>query len=64
MNNLLNCKQVSERLSVKEGTIRRWVFAGKIDKIKINGIVRFRSEDVEKLIEASYRPATARKEAV
>lgn len=51
MSNLLNRKQVAERLAVSVDTIKRWERAGKISRIKLPGAVRFRPEWLESWID-------------
>lgn len=51
MSNLLNRKQVAERLGVSVDTIKRWEREGKIPRVKLPGAVRFRPEWLETWIE-------------
>ena len=41
MPEFMSTKQLSEQLSVAEGTIRDWVYRRRIPFHKINGLVRF-----------------------
>jgi excisionase family DNA binding protein len=44
---LLNVKEVSEWLEVKPSTIYVWAAEGKIPALKIQGVIRFRREDID-----------------
>jgi excisionase family DNA binding protein len=51
MNNLIDCKGLSQLLDVKEWTIRHWVSEKKIPFIKVGRLVRFDEEQIRKFIE-------------
>ena len=53
MDPLLTIDQVARRLLVSQATVYRLVSAGELPKLRIGGSTRFRSADVERLIEAS-----------
>ena len=42
MENLLDIKEVSERLSIKQSTLRAWIFAGKLPVVRLGRLVRIR----------------------
>lgn len=44
---LLNITEVAEYLSVKEASIRSWVYKKKIPFMKVGKLVRFKVEDIE-----------------
>jgi excisionase family DNA binding protein len=44
---LLNVKKVSEWLPVMPSTVYVWVAEGKIPALKIQGVIRFRRDDIE-----------------
>lgn len=44
---LLNITELAEYLSVKEASIRSWVYKKKIPFIKVGKLVRFKVEDIE-----------------
>ena len=48
---LLSKKEVAETLSVSVRSVERLVARGVLKKIKVGGCVRFRSSELEKLIE-------------
>ena len=48
-------KEVSEFLKVKESTLYSWVSAGLIPSFKVNGLVRFDMNQVEKWLDGSQR---------
>jgi hypothetical protein len=49
---LLTINEASGILRVAPATLRGWVFYDKIDYVKINGSVRFKRSDLQKMIEA------------
>ena len=53
--NLLTINEASVVLHISPATLRGWVFWGKIDYIKLNGSVRFRRNDLLKMIESCTR---------
>jgi excisionase family DNA binding protein len=60
---LITIKEVSEIISVKPSTLYQWAELGQIPCIKINGALRFDTEDVlnwikscKKNVESSYNP--------
>jgi excisionase family DNA binding protein len=62
---LLTVKNVSTMLGVKEKTLYQWVEMGQIPHVKINGCVRFDSDDIQawiddckKKAQSSYNPFT------
>jgi excisionase family DNA binding protein len=50
MERLLNIKELSQLLSVKEGTIYTWVHQELIPYYKLNGLVRFRESEINEWI--------------
>ena len=44
---LLNIKEVSAWLNLKPATLYAWVVQRKVPALKIQGIIRFRREDIE-----------------
>lgn len=57
MRRLLTVDQVSECLGVRSSTIRRWIHQRRVPVVKLGRAVRFREEDVERLIRDGLRPA-------
>jgi excisionase family DNA binding protein len=51
---LLRVRDVAERLSVSEPTVRRLVSSGELRRVRLGGSVRFRPQDVEALIERGH----------
>lgn len=51
MSKLLTIKDVAEMLQVAEVTVRKWQEQGKITYIKVGGVIRFRPEYIESLLE-------------
>ncbi len=50
---LVTVKELSEILSVKEPTLYSWAYNGSIPSYKLNGLLRFDMEEIEKWIEKS-----------
>jgi excisionase family DNA binding protein len=55
MENLLNIKDVSNKLKVKESTLRAWVFQKRIPCIRIGRLVRFKEAELESWIRDEER---------
>lgn len=49
---LLNITELAEYLSVKEASIRSWVYKKKIPFIKVGKLVRFKVEDIESWLQS------------
>ncbi len=49
---LMSVKQLAKHFGLHPMTVYRWVWAGKLQGIKIGHNVRFRVEDVEKFVQA------------
>jgi excisionase family DNA binding protein len=54
---LLTVNKAAEHLGISPATIRRWIFCRRIGVVKLGRAVRLRSEDIEALAKAGYRPA-------
>ena len=56
---LLTIKDLAEQLRIKSSTLYAWASQGKIPCVRIHGLIRFRSEDIEGWISgfAKNRPA-------
>ncbi len=55
MPDLLTIQDLATTIKTKEKTIRQWVYQGKIPNLKINGLVRFRSDDIATWIDQQAR---------
>jgi excisionase family DNA binding protein len=42
MEKLLDIREISQRLSIKESTLRSWIFAGKLPVIRLGRLVRIK----------------------
>jgi excisionase family DNA binding protein len=42
MEKFLDIKEVSELLSIKQSTLRAWIFAGKLPVVRLGRLVRIR----------------------
>lgn len=51
MERFLSIKEVSERLSIKESTLRAWVFQRKIPCVRLGRLVRFKEGDLVRWLE-------------
>ena len=54
---LIKTTQAAEKFDVKPATIRNWYKRGLLPAIKIGKTIRFKEEDVEKLLQPSTCPA-------
>ena len=52
---LLTIEDVAEMLTVSKGMVRKLVHRREVDVIKIGKLVRFKEEDIEKLIKTRIR---------
>ncbi len=52
MNDLMDIKQLSTRLSVNVNTLRKWVIDAQIPYLKLGRLVRFDSAVIDKWLEA------------
>ncbi len=57
---LLTIKELADQLHIKSSTLYAWAAHGKIPCFKLNGLVRFRREDIERWVE-SFRVEAAPK---
>jgi excisionase family DNA binding protein len=53
MDQLLSIREVSEKLSVKQSTLRAWVFQGKIPCVRLGRLVRFKEGDLARWLESA-----------
>ena len=56
---LLTIREASERLGLRESTLRKWLLQKRIAYCKLGRSVRLPAEVVAKLIRESYREAIA-----
>ena len=54
---LLTIREASERLGLRESTLRKWLFQKRIAYCKLGRSVRLPANVVEKMIRESYREA-------
>ena len=55
MEALLTVEQVAQALNVKSKTVRKWIYLGKLQIVKIGRNVRIRPETVQILIQKGTR---------
>ena len=56
---LLTIREASDRLGLRESTLRKWVLQKRIAYCKLGRAVRFPANVVEKMIRESYRDTIA-----
>jgi excisionase family DNA binding protein len=54
---LLTLPEASNRLGLKPATVRFWIWARKIEHVKVGRSVRIREDTVQELIERGTIPA-------
>lgn len=47
---MLTVNEVAEKLKVHPQTVYRWIYAGKLRAVKINGLVRITEEEFKKFV--------------
>jgi excisionase family DNA binding protein len=52
---MLTITQVSDLLNIKASTLYAWVRQGKIPHVKIHGLIRFQSDEIQQWL-TSFRP--------
>lgn len=52
---LLTVNEAAAMFNISPATLRGWIFYEKIDSLKINGAVRFKRGDLQRMIEAGRR---------
>jgi excisionase family DNA binding protein len=55
MERLLNIKELSQLLSVKEATIYTWIHQELIPYYKLNGLVRFRESEINEWLKKKQK---------
>ena len=55
MEDLISIHEVSDKLKVKESTLRAWVFQRRIPCVRVGRLVRFRLTDLEKWLNQANR---------
>ena len=55
MNTLLTVEQVARALNVKSKTVRKWIYLGKLQVVKLGRAVRIPREAVQSLIREGTR---------
>ena len=48
---LYTVKEASELIKITEGTLRNWIYTGKIKAVKVHGATRIREQDLLDIIE-------------
>ena len=57
MNGLMTVLEVAVRLGLKPATIRKMIFQRRIPVVRIGRSVRFKPEDIDKIVREGYQPA-------
>jgi len=47
---MLTVRDIAEKLKVTPQTVYRWIYSGKLEAIKINGVLRVEEEAYERFI--------------
>ncbi len=47
---MLTIREIAERLKVHPQTVYRWIYTGKLEAIKINGILRVEEEAYNRFV--------------
>ena len=47
---LYTIKEVAEMLKVNKMTVYQWIYKGKIQSVKVMGVVRIKGEEIERLV--------------
>ena len=55
MEDLISINEVSNKLKVKESTLRAWVFQRKIPCVRVGRLVRFRLSEIERWLTQENR---------
>jgi excisionase family DNA binding protein len=53
---LIDAEELSQRISVKKATIYDWVRRGKIPCVRLEGLVRFDQDEIERWVEKKKVP--------
>ncbi len=57
---LLTAQAFAKALNVTTACIRRWILERKIATVKVGGLVRIPSDEVQRLIQSGLRPTQER----
>jgi len=60
MEQLLNVKQVAEKLSISPHTVRAWVFQRKLPYVQLGRRIGLRQEDIEAFVKKNLVEAKER----
>ena len=52
-NHLIDINELSQRLSIKKGTIYNWVYFRRIPFVKMGRALRFRPEEIDRIVRLS-----------
>ena len=56
-NQICTVSEVGKMLRVRPGTIRKWIYEGKLPHLKLGGRVLIREKDIDDFIDRNYHPA-------
>lgn len=57
MQQMMTVPETAEKLRVKTGTIRKWIYGGQLPHVKLGGRVCLKMQDIQAFIEKNYHPA-------
>jgi len=61
---LVPVKEIAKRLGVHSQTVYRWIYNGKLEARKIDGIIRVDEEAYYRFVSTKFRPKKKRKKNV
>jgi len=50
MDQLMTVKEAAKTLAVSEAAIRKWMYQGRLPRVKVGRLTRLRREDVEAVV--------------
>jgi excisionase family DNA binding protein len=50
VNQLMTVKEAAALLACSEGAIRKWIYQGRLRKVKVGRLTRLRQNDIEALV--------------
>jgi len=54
MQRLLTVKDAAEFLGCSEAAVRKWIYQGRLPKVKVGRLTRLRQSDVEAFVSDGY----------
>ena len=54
MEQLMKIADIAKLLAVESSTLRKWIYLGKLPKVKVGGATRIRQSDVEAMVRDNH----------